>query len=146
MSYLNQLPPVSKQAEEDEDAIRDMASNLRLLSEGIRARQGKVWGFDIALIQDAQPTFIDFLLTRNCFNVPVGTPLRVPGVLQYSVALVNMGGGNIKYSLGTDVGEGGSVILLNGATKVYTAGRATYANLTVRAIGANATMNLGFEY
>ena len=145
MSYLNNLPPVSKQQEEDEDAIRSMASNLRVLSEGIRNYEGKIWGFDIALNQDSAPTFIDFLRIQNCINVPTGTPLRIPGRLLYAVILTNMGGGNVKYSIGTDVGEGGSVVLLNGQQKEHRSGRAKYSSATVRAIGAATTVNVGFE-
>jgi hypothetical protein len=146
MSYLKGLPPLSKQNEEDEDTQREMAANLRILTEGIRARQGKVSGFDITLTQDAMPTYLDFEKgIAYSINIPAGTPTVLPGSPVYVVELVNLGPGIIKHSIGLTQMEGGSVTLINGQYKKYEAGRAIYKSLTIRAIGASATLNIAFE-
>jgi len=146
MAYnLNQLPPVSKQAEEDEDAIRSMAANLRILTEGIRKKTGVVSGYDITLSQDAMPTFIDFTRIGYNINVPAGTAVVTPLAWLYIVDLVNIGPGIIKYSLNLNVNEAGTKTLLNGQSVRHESERPLYHSITFRAIGSNATCNLGFE-
>lgn len=145
MSYLN-LPPVSKQAEEeDEDAIRSMAANLRILTEGIRARQGKVSGYDVALIQDAMPVYINFTKVGYNVNVPAGTAISTPGKTVYRVELLNTGSGIVKYSIGLSAMEGGTKTLISGQYVKHEAERPVYESVTLRAIGANATVNVAFE-
>jgi hypothetical protein len=133
-------------AEMNQAALRSIVGNLQLQTEEIRKKRGQASGVTLALIQDAMPTYIDFQRgpTYN-INLPSGTPAISVYAMLYSIELVNIGSGTVYYSVNLPYNEGGTRVLLNGARVMFEAKTAKYKSVTVRAVGANATVNIGWE-
>lgn len=119
-------------------------ANLRILTEDIRNKEGKIFGKTLTL-QPGQPVLIDFLQPENNRGTGVDrTTLAVrDGV--YGIHLTNQGTGNLGYSVNT-IGDNGSALLLaNAPTKVIMAQRRTFEFISLQALSSAAVINVAVE-
>jgi hypothetical protein len=119
-------------------------ANLRILTEDIRNKEGKIYGKTLTL-QPGQPVLIDFLQPENSRGVGVDrTTLAVRDAV-YGLHLTNQGTGNLGYSVNVMGDNGTALLLANAPTKVIMAQRKTFEFIALQAIGSAAVINVAVE-
>ena len=107
-------------------------------------RKGEIYGQDLLLVKDGVPTFIDFTNSNNNQNAPT---MRIAGPL-YSLVVYNIGPGLVYHSVNMTSTEGGTAALPAGVQpRVYTSTsrEPLFKTINLRAVGADATVNLTME-
>lgn len=119
-----------------------MMANLRILTEGIRKRQGVIYGHTFTLVV-GQPVRIDFMDPHNNLNTTIST-LATRQAL-YGIHITNKGSGDLLYSLNTMNDNGSAMIIANAPTKTFIMERPTFEVLNMQATGNNAVVNIAVE-